>query len=267
MPRLKLTIAYVGTHYHGWQIQALKDKEDPPTVQAFLEKAVSHVAGCTVHVQGAGRTDSGVHADAQVAHCDIPEEKAGVRWPLALNTLLPHDIRVMDACIVNDSFHACHSAVRKAYTYSLWLDHLCVPPKLYPFVWACGPLDMDRFDAAIPYLVGTHDFASLQNAGTPHKSTVRTLFSITRDPARTDEAALPEGCRLVHVRFEGNGFLKQMVRNLIGLMTACGRGRFSPKDIPALLDSCDRRAAPFTAPPQGLTMTRIWYDGDELPMR
>ncbi|MCQ2445229.1 MAG: tRNA pseudouridine(38-40) synthase TruA, partial [Mailhella sp.] len=185
MPRLKLTIAYVGTHYHGWQIQALRDREHPPTVQAFIEEAVSHVAGMPIHVQGAGRTDTGVHADAQVAHCDIPEAKAGVRWALALNTLLPRDIRVLDACIVDDSFHACHSAVRKAYTYSLWLDHLCVPPKLYPFVWGCGPLDMDRFDAAIPFLTGTHDFASLQNAGTPHKSTVRTIFSITRDPART----------------------------------------------------------------------------------
>ena len=116
MPRLKLTIAYVGTHYHGWQIQALADKEDPPTVQAFVEAAVEHVAGRKTHVQCAGRTDTGVHADAQVAHCDIPEDRANVRWKLALNTLLPRDIRILDACIVPDDFHACFSVKRKIYT-------------------------------------------------------------------------------------------------------------------------------------------------------
>ena len=265
MPRLKLTIAYVGTHYHGWQIQALADKEDPPTVQAFVEAAVERVAGRKTHVQCAGRTDTGVHADAQVAHCDIPEDRANVRWQLALNTLLPRDIRILDACIVPDDFHACFSVKRKIYTYSLWLDHLCTPPKLYPFVWACGPLDMDRFDEAARLLEGEHDFAALQNAGTPHKSTVRTLFSITRTPRRTAEAALPAGCRLVDIRFEGNGFLKQMVRNLVGLMVACGRGKFDPTEIPALLESGDRRRAPFTAPPQGLTMTKIWYEGEPIP--
>ena len=172
---------------------------------------------------------------------------------------------MLDARIVPDSFDACFSVKRKAYTYSLWLDHLCTPPKLYPFVWACGPLDFDRFDAAASYLEGTHDFAALQNAGTPHRSTVRTLFSITRTPARSRSQALPEGCLQVDVRFEADGFLKQMVRNLTGLMVACGRGTFAPEDIPALLESRDRRRAPFTAPPQGLTMTQIWYDGEPRP--
>lgn len=264
MPRLKLTLAYVGTHYHGWQIQAWKEKEDPPTIQAFLEKAVSHVAGQPTHVQGAGRTDAGVHADAQVAHCDIPENRVNVCWQLALNTLLPRDIRVLDASIVPNSFDACFSVKRKAYTYSLWLDQLCTPPKIYPFVWACGPLNLDLFDAAIPYLVGTHDFASLQNAGTPHRSTVRTLYSITRFPARTPVTALPPQCRRIDICFEANGFLKQMVRNLAGLLVACGRNRFHPESIPDLLASGDRRKAPFTAPPQGLTLSRIWYEGENL---
>lgn len=85
------------------------------------------------------------------------------------------------------------------------------------------------------------------------------------NPARTPEAALPEGCRQIDVRFESNGFLKQMVRNLVGLMVACGRGKFDPEAIPALLESCDRRRAPFTAPPQGLTMSQIWYEGDPRP--
>ncbi len=278
MPRLRLTIAYVGTHYHGWQVQARKNGDEPPTVQAFVEKAVSHVAGCPTHVQGAGRTDSGVHAEGQTAHCDIPEDRIHVRWTLALNTLLPRDIRILDARIVPDSFDACRSVLRKKYTYSLWLNHLFTPPRLYPFVWACGPLDVSRCDAAIPFLVGTRDFASMQNAGTPHKSTVRTLFSIRRRPGGhfpndcSDGqgvngvfASLREERNRLDLVFVADGFLKQMVRNLTGLLVACGRGDFDPLEIPALLESGNRRKAPFTAPPQGLCMSRIWYEGEPIP--
>ena len=278
MPRLRLTIAYVGTHYHGWQIQARREGEEPPTVQAFVENAVSHVAGRPTHVQGAGRTDSGVHAEAQTAHCDIPEDRLHVRWKLALNTLLPHDIRILDARPAPEGFDACRSVLRKKYTYSLWLDHLLVPPRLYPFVWACGPLDLDLVDAAIPLLVGTHDFASMQNAGTPQKSTVRTLFEIRRRPGgmlpdggaggqgvNSVLASLREDHNRLDLVFVADGFLKQMVRNLTGLLVACGRGGIDPQGIPALLASRDRRRAPFTAPPQGLCMSRIWYEGEPMP--
>ena len=258
VPRLKLTLAYVGTHYRGWQIQAWKDRPHPPTVQAELEKAVSYVAGVPTHVQGAGRTDSGVHADGQVAHCDVPEAKAGLDWQRALNTRLPRDIRVMDARLAADDFDACFSVVRKAYTYRLWLDMRCTPPRLHPFVWTCGPLDLARLDAAIPHLLGTHDFRSLQNAGTDIKTTVRTVYAIERTPA----GDLPPECRELSLRFESNGFLKQMVRNMTGLLVACGRGKFDPEAVPALLEARDRRLAPVTAPPQGLTLSRIWYGDD-----
>lgn len=269
MPRLKLTLAYVGTHYRGWQIQAWKDRPQPPTVQAEVEKAVNAVAArgagglAPIHVQGAGRTDAGVHADAQVAHCDIPDHRAGIDWRRALNTLLPRDIRVVDACLASETFDACFSVTRKAYTYRLWLDPRFTPPRLHPFVWACGPLDMDRFDAAIPPLLGTHDFRSLQNSGTDIKTTVRTIYAIERDPVRTEAGALPPGCQELCLRFESNGFLKQMVRNITGLLVACGRGKFDPEAIPGLLDACDRRLAPFTAPPQGLTLSQVWYGDDE----
>ena len=153
MPRLKLTIAYVGTHYCGWQVQAWKDRPNPPTIQGEMERVLADIVGRPVHVQGAGRTDSGVHADAQVAHCDVPEEKNHLDWVLALNTRLPHDIRVTDFAYVPDEFNACFSVSRKAYTYALWLERRYVPPRLYPFVWGCGPLDLDRVDAAIPHMV------------------------------------------------------------------------------------------------------------------
>jgi len=274
MPRLKLTLAYVGTHYRGWQIQAWKDRPHPPTVQAEVERAVNAVAarggsGQYIHVQGAGRTDSGVHADGQVAHCDIPEHRVHIDWQRALNTLLPRDIRVVDACLVDSDFDACFSVTRKAYTYRLWLDAAFTPPKLYPFVWGCGPLDLERVDAAIPHLVGTHDFRSLQNSGTDIKTTVRTVFSITRRhgtemPLESlhEKAVWPGGSPEVILRFEATGFLKQMVRNMTGLLVACGRGKFDPEAVPALLKACDRRQAPVTAPPQGLTLTCVWY-GEE----
>lgn len=255
MPRLKLTLAYVGTNYHGWQVQAWKDRPHPPTIQAELEKALTSICGVKTHAQGSGRTDSGVHAEGQVAHCDVPERRAGIDWQRALHTRLPHDIRVLKAELVDDDFDACFSVVRKAYTYNLWLDDRLTPPRLYPFVWPCGPLDFNALDAALPHLVGTHDFTSLQNTGTDIKSTVRTIFSISRDPAQT-----PPETNLVTLRFEANGFLKQMVRNITGLLVACGRGKFNPDDIPALLEAKDRRKAPITAPPRGLSLHQVWYE-------
>ena len=260
MPRLKLTIAYVGTQYHGWQTQALKDRAPLPTIQNIVEDAVAHVLGARVHVHGAGRTDAGVHADAQVAHLDIPDSRAGMDWQLALNTLLPRDIRIADAELVPDTFHAQHSAVRKTYEYRLWLTKRCTPPQLYPFVWACGPVNVERMDEGSRFLLGTRDFASLKNAGTDLHTTVRTILSITRTP----EGVVPPDCLDLRWRFEADGFLKQMVRNMMGLLVAVGRGKLEPAEIPSILEACDRRMAPLTAPACGLTMKKVWY-ADEAP--
>lgn len=255
MPRLKLTIAYVGTQYHGWQTQARKNAAPLPTIQNILEDAVAHVLGERTHVHGAGRTDAGVHAEAQVAHLDIPESRAGLDWQLALNTLLPRDIRIADASVVSDAFHAQHDAVRKAYEYRLWLSRRYTPPQIYPFVWSCGPVDVERMDEAARSLLGTHDFASLKNAGTDLQSTVRTLLSITRTP----EGPLAPDCLEMVWRFEADGFLKQMVRNIMGLLVAVGLHKLDAADVPDILRACDRRMAPLTAPACGLTMKKVWY--------
>ena len=233
MPRLKLTIAYVGTQYHGWQTQARKNASPLPTIQNIIEDAVAHVLGERVHVHGAGRTDAGVHAEAQVAHLDVPESRARMDWQLALNTLLPRDIRIADAVLVPDTFHAQHSAVRKTYEYRLWLSKRYTPPQLFPFVWACGPVDVERMDEGSRYLLGKRDFASLKNAGTNLRTTVRTILSITR--------------------------------TTVGLLVAVGQGKLEPADIPGILDACDRRMAPLTAPACGLTMKKVWYD-DMFPL-
>ncbi len=256
MPRLKLTLAYVGTHYHGWQVQAWKEKENPPTVQGKVEEAVAHIVGQKVHVLGASRTDSGVHADCQVAHCDIPEAKAKTDWQLALNTLLPRDIRVVDATLVAPDFNACFDAVKKAYTYKLWLSLRYTPPKLFPFVWTCGPVDVEKMDIAMAHLRGKKDFKSMQNAGTPIKTTEREIFVLSRSP----EGKLLENQHALDLYVEGSGFLKQMVRNMVGLIVAVGKGKLEPDCVPEILAARDRRQAPVTAPAQGLTLTKIWYE-------
>ena len=254
MPRLKLTIAYVGTLYSGWQLQLNKTGKQPVTIQGLLEEQLQRLCGYRIPTLGSGRTDAGVHADCQVVHCDIPENKKDVNWQLALNTSLPTDIRVKSYAYVDDDFNALFDVERKAYTYSLWLDRSYLPPKLYPFTWNCGRLNLEKMDASIPFLLGTHDFTSLQNTGTHLRTTERTIFSIKRSPVSDD----PENHE-IQIYFEADGFLRQMVRNLTGLMVTCGRGKIAPEDIPRILASKDRTKAPTSAPAKGLCMTNVWY--------
>lgn len=261
MPRLRLTLAYVGTNYNGWQRQ-IQNGVELPTVQGLVEKEISHICNTKIHLQGSGRTDSGVHADCQVAHCDIPEDKTKLNWQLALNTALPPDIRIRNFALVSDTFHALFDVEKKAYTYSLWLNRDFVPPKLYPFTWVCGELDLKAVDAAIPYLQGEHDFSFVQNQGTELHSTVRTLYEIKRSNFEEQIKNDPNNFEL-KITFIANGFLKQMVRNLIGLLVACGKGKIAAQNIPDLINGKDRKKSPPTAPPQGLTMSQIWYNNAE----
>ncbi len=254
MPRLKLIIAYVGTEYSGWQVQRTKDKPHPITVQGLIEKQLSRICEIPISTMGSGRTDAGVHADCQVAHCDIPESKSKINWQLALNTSLPSDIRIKNYAIVHDDFHSLYDVEKKAYTYRLWLDKTFMPPKIYPYVWNCGSLDLDKIDEAIPYLMGKHDFASMQNSGSSIKTTVRTIYTITRSPVSSDPSN-----HEIQLYFEANGFLRQMVRNLTGLLVACGRHKIKVEDIPYILEQ-DKRVNIFTAAPaRGLSMSGVWY--------
>lgn len=266
MARLKLTVAYIGTHLHGWQVQA----SPPPTgrahtlhtVQGELERIVARIVGHEVRLHGSGRTDAGVHADAQIAHMDIPDSKLGVNWLMALNARLPESISVLAVEHVDDDFHARYSAIRKTYTYRLWLSRGLLPPRVRPFVWATGPLDTAAMEAAAQHLVGTHDFSSFQNAGTDIATTVRTLHSITprEGTAAMDGAGdVPVPAFGLAYRFEANGFLKQMVRNLMGLLVTVGRGKIKPDEVPSILAACNRAKAPVTAPASGLTLTAVHY--------
>jgi tRNA pseudouridine38-40 synthase len=222
-------------------------------VQGELERALAKVCGRFVRVFGAGRTDAGVHAEAQVAHCDVPALCA-INWQAALNVKLPPDIRVLHVREIADTFHACFDARKKTYRYDLWLSRQVAPPRLAPFVWACGPLNLSRLDAALPLLVGRHDFKSFQNRGAETGDTTRTLLLLkTAHPADFGEDMLG-------LYVEADGFLKQMARNITGLLVAVGQGRFDASRIPALLAARDRAQGPPTAPARGLTLVRVDYD-------
>lgn len=246
MPRIRLTVAYVGTKYHGWQIQ-----KNGASIQEILEEKLARICEEHLRVHGSGRTDSGVHALGQVAHFDAPASKARIPWQKALNSMLPDDIAILDAQEVSPEFHARFSARSKRYAYTLWTEPDFTLPQRAPFVWPVRDLDFEAMDSAAALLAGTHDFAAFQNAGTEIKGTVRTLEPIVRSPGQHPAEWI--------FRFQADGFLKQMVRNLMGLLVEIGRGGMSPQNARAILDSLDRRLSPATAPPQGLTLEEVMY--------
>jgi tRNA pseudouridine38-40 synthase len=246
MKRLRLDLAYLGTHFHGWQLQP-----DCRTVQGCLEKALETVCKQPVRVHGAGRTDSGVHALHQVAHCDIPSARTQVPWQRALNSLLPDDVAVTRAQWVDPDFHARFSATGKIYTYTLWTNPDYVLPQRRAFVWPVGPLDLGLLQAGAGVLTGRHDFTSFQNVGTEVQSGVRNLHRVSIQADGTGNE--------IRCCFEADGFLKQMVRNLMGTLVKLGRGELDLSALKTILESRDRTQAAATAPPQGLCLKRVTY--------
>jgi tRNA pseudouridine38-40 synthase len=248
MIRIKLILAYEGTDFSGWQIQ-LRDR----TVQGELEKCLETIAGKPVRVHGSGRTDAGVHALGQVVHFDCADDRRNIPWQRALNSLLPRDVRVVDWGVVPDDFHARYGAVSKTYEYVLWHNQEFFLPQRRRFAWDCGPVEFTLMEEAAALFIGEHDFAAFQNVGTPVSSTIRTITEISRHPGLAEHESV--------WRFSANGFLKQMVRNLMGCLVNCGRGKICFEEVRIILENGDRSAAPATAPPQGLTLMNVEYPG------
>ncbi len=249
--KLKLLISYVGTAYCGWQIQERNDDiPQLPTIQNELEQAFLRIFKIPVRVIGASRTDSGVHAEEQVAHCTLPFEPKNMRWEPAINNQLPHDIRVKEVTIVDDSFHAHMGSTGKIYTYTLWTNRNFTPPRLYPFSWSCGAVDFEKINQAIPYLLGTHDFKAFQNTGTLIERTVRTLEKI--EIIQVSEYQYD-------FIFKGSGFLKQMIRNIMGLLVYVGKGRVEVDAVKSILEAKVRDSIFPTAPAQGLTLNKVLF--------
>ncbi|MBQ7608938.1 MAG: tRNA pseudouridine(38-40) synthase TruA [Desulfovibrionaceae bacterium] len=256
--RIRFLLSYIGTRYHGWQIQENTDA----TIQGALEKALSVLCKGPVRVTGAGRTDAGVHALGQVAHADIPQRlQQDLRT--SLNALLPWDIRVLDVSDAPDTFHARFDAKEKTYIYHFWTEQGYVLPKRLAYVWPCGALDCDRMQEALPFLIGTHDFASLQNAGFDTKSSVRTILSATITH-RTPSPYLPKTEPEYALTITADGFLKQMVRNIAGILVAVGKKKIEPSAVQAIVNARSRKENPcVTAPAAGLTLAHIAYPSSD----
>ncbi|MCI5955790.1 MAG: tRNA pseudouridine(38-40) synthase TruA [Clostridiales bacterium] len=245
--RVLLTISYDGTAYAGWQLQ-----ENAVAVQQRVEEALWKLTGESIRVTGASRTDAGVHAMGQRAHFDtfsrIPPEK----YPFALNTCLPRDIRVLAGRAVPSDFHARFDARGKRYTYRV--HNAPHASALLRDLTAHVPqaLDVERMRQSLQCLLGTHDFAAFQASGGTAKTTVRTLSEIS---------LAQSGCMLT-LTVRGNAFLYNMVRIIAGTMLDIGMGRLDASAFQRALDTGDRLALGVTAPACGLELTQVEYDGE-----
>lgn len=272
----KLTLAYDGTDFSGWQIQP-----GEPTIQGELQAALGRVTGESPLSQGSGRTDAGVHALGQVASFELQANIPSENLRLALNRTLPPAIRILEARMVRSAFHARHSAVAKTYEYRVFREAIC-PPFLARYVHTCPwPIDVELLQRSARLFEGEHDFLSFAatdpdlatREGSPNpklsrkldpppeptgrQGTTRTVFGSTWEHRNSENGDL-----LIY-RVRGNGFLHHMVRNLVGTMLDVGRGYLDIETIPAILAVRSRSAAGPTAPARGLYLHSVEYKGSE----
>ena len=256
MRTFKLTVAYDGTAYVGWQRQAAG-----VSIQGRLEAALGDLAGAPVAVVGAGRTDAGVHALGQVAGVRLDVRLDPAALARAVNARLPEDIRVVDSAVAADAFHARFDAVAKSYRYRL-LHGPVMSPFLRRYVWHVRErLDPAAMTEAGRKLIGEHDFAAFQAAGSAVRTTVRTVFDLTvrRVPGGGWTGGDPAGAEMTVLDVRGSGFLRHMVRTIVGTLVEVGRGRRAPAEVGQALRSADRSAAGPTAPARGLFLTGVGY--------
>lgn len=270
MKNFRLVVAYQGTNYQGWQKQSVSG--GPDTVQEMLEKAARKILRKKkVSIHGSGRTDSGVHGRAQVAHLRAEVDLPAKVLIKALNAHLPDDIRVLELEECAADFHSQLDVTAKTYRYFILNTKEGRPPIhwpfLRPFTWfVTYPLDLEAMRGALALLEGSHDFKSFQNTGTPIENTVREILDATLvvhgGAGREAPPWMPPpefGAQLIEIRVRGTGFLKQMVRNIVGTAVEVGRGKLQPEDVKKILRQKDRRGAGMTAPPYGLFLDQVEY--------
>lgn len=246
MRTLKLTLAYDGTDFFGWQRQATER-----TVQAVVEDALRPIEGQPVVITGAGRTDTGVHADGQVASVSLTSSIGTGNLLRALNATLPADVRVLDVVEVRADFNARYDARSKTYRYAIWCGDV-MPPGVRRSAWHVPhSLDVNGMQQAAALLVGSHDFAAFQASGSDVKTTVR---EITTSRVRQEPSA-----PMIVYDVTGSGFLRHMVRNIVGTIVDAGRGRMHASVVAEILVSRSRARASATAPAHGLTLVRVDY--------
>jgi tRNA pseudouridine38-40 synthase len=246
MITFKVVLEYDGTRYCGWQRQL-----NAPSIQATVENALEAIAQTRLPVVGAGRTDAGVHALGQVASFRTDRDLTRREWLRALNAHLPPDISALSVEEVPDDFHARYSASGKLYEYHL-LNRSERAPLLRERAWILyKPLDLVAMTEAASYLIGTHDFSSFETAPTDNEN----------PHCRLGQLDIRREGNLIVLAFYADRFLKQMVRSMVGTLVEVGQGKRTAADMPAVLAARSRAAAGKTAPPHGLYLVRVDYDG------
>ncbi len=255
--RIKLILSYDGTAFMGWQRQNRGQR----TVQGELEAALTRLYALPIKITGSGRTDAGVHALHQVAHFDTPQPHRIKNLRRALNSLLPDDICVKSAFWAPPDFHALASALSKTYIYRIWCAPFRSPLLRNRTLWVPTPLNLMVLNELARPLLGTHDFKSFQVTGSEVSTTVRTLsqadFRLITPPDRSWERGW-----LLEFRVSGDGFLKQMVRSLVGTLLHLERIQGQPQDLLDILARTDRHAAFKTARPEGLYLFHVKYPSE-----
>ncbi len=246
MRNIAVRLRYIGTCYHGWQ-----EQKNDITVAETVQNALSEICTHPVKVVGCGRTDAGVHAERYCLNFKTNSRIPVDRVPLAMNAHLPPDVAAVDAVDVPDAFNAILSCVKKEYTYRIYNARLRDPFLADRALHCPVRLDERIMADAASHFVGTHDFRGVRSVGTETKTTVRTVFWYEVE-RRGD---------LIELRVCADGFLYNMARAMAGTLLYAAEGKIKPGDIPALLETGDRRLFGPTTPACGLYLSRIWYDG------
>lgn len=244
MKRVKLTVAYDGTNYCGWQVQP-----NGITVQEVLNQCLSEFTGENIETIGASRTDAGVHALGNVAVFDTEMRMPGDKFSFALNQRLPEDIRIQKSEEVDADFHPRYVKSQKTYEYRILNCRFPIPTERFYSHFIYIPLDVDKMKEAASYLIGEHDFKSFCGTGAQVKTTVRTVKEIQIEKS---------GDRIT-IRITGEGFLYNMVRIIAGTLMDIGGGLYPPEKMKEILEAKDRKKAGPTAPARGLTLMKIQY--------
>jgi len=245
MPNFKITIEYDGSAYHGWQRQAA-DR----TIQGEIENALMIMTGDRITVTGSGRTDAGVHALNQAANFRCDTSLAPEAFLKGLNSLLPEDIVITSCKVVPEKFHARYDVKSKVYDYRI-LNRLLPAAVSRQYAWHIRKkLDLSAMQEALRCAIGSHDFKAFEGTGSPRASTVRCILNA--DLIKTDHD-------YTVLKIEGDGFLKFMVRNIVGTLVDVGLGKITPDDFKQILISKDRNLAGITAPAHGLFLIEVKY--------
>lgn len=241
---LKLTIAYNGSHFFGWQRQ-----QGRRTVQGIIEQKLSELFGEKIEIDGAGRTDRGVHAYGQVATFGVETTMPKEKFHLLINRRMPSDIQIVSTEIVESTFHARYSAIGKRYCYKIQHGRMKDPMHCDSHLHLNETLDVSKLKAVAEKLIGKKDFRAFMASGSSVKNTVREIYEIK----------IEEDHELLTIEFHGNGFLYNMVRIMVGLMLDVEKGRIPLENLEEIIRGEDRSKLKHTAPPQGLYLMKVYY--------